>query len=286
VIYMGITFADIIELNNNNESKIIADKLEDIKLKQTILLTENLKCFENYSNSIGYLLKEPFRCKFATEFDENDKGVLTPRHLFLSLSTKGIKTDIGTEWSHPSFSHFSRLYKYKKTDPDWIKYSFLEVLFMEELYNPLLEVLTAEGIEILNKLAQLYNSTPINIHSVKPFYPIYNTSPDERKYFDIKTDNASLYINNICHDITLLISNSTFLKDTKFPTFKPRVFSLEVEPRTNYIPEKLFIRNHFNDITHAIDDYSVKINKLVDNHREFLRNANNLISKYAVLSKL
>jgi len=287
---MNITIKDIQELMDDKEINMVIDNINQIEKMQMALAEKNDACIKHYNKSISYLIKAPVSIPYKTDtiLDENNKQV--PEIYTIHLANNGItqSSSVNTWMRNVTFNQFAQLIDYNYSNRSTMnKYSLMTAMLSEQIYEPLLQVLTDEGINIFNKLAIKYNELkPIPITNIKGFYPVSNITDDERTYFGIKTPNAAIYMKNHINHIFLFLSNGKFMGEKEHPTFKYRVFSKEKDDRVDYIPERVFVHNHLDDIIKGVQSYSSLIIPKLNVHSEFLDYANSLVQRYAVLSQI
>jgi len=287
-----IDMNDVIKITDDNRINDLVTKLETINNLSQNMIKQNEKCITNYNLAIPHLIKQPNEILYEKRIVKSRLTFNGPKEALYSmcLSDKGITRECNSEYfsngSH--FKQFSQLTKI--TDEDY-GFSFMHAITQDRAYEPLLLTLTDEGIIIFNKLVEKYNSiSPPVITELKQYYRISKVTEAERNYFGIATQDARVFFKSFGDSVVPFIANSRWIKDTNYPTFAYRVFMdaqqrAEKHPNT-YLPEKIFILNHYDEILLAINSYYNFIKYNTQKHIDFFDYANELVQKYAILGKL
>ena len=285
-----IDMNDILEIKNDKRINELVDKIKETNKLSQQLMNQTDKCIRNYNVAISYLITTPDIIPYEQMAVKN---YLTGKDVegtySLNISKEGIFRKTSLRDSMDCF--FIQFTQITEPTKEYAAFSLMYAITRERVYNPLKKILTPEGINIINKLVDKHNSIkPPVITKLNMYYKISNITDAEKKYFGIITNGARLYFKSFRENVIPFVSNQYYIKDVKFPTFSYRVFMEDGEENrkhpNEYLPEKMFILNHYDDIATAINSYHGFLKSKIQKHLDFFEYANSLVERYAVLGKL
>ena len=283
---MSISIKDVEKVLNDERLSSLIVKANGLKEFPNKLFKTNSECIMNYNNSIAYLLSKPIKATLEVVEGENPlNGKKIKETLSMRICKDGIlrSSDVNTWNNETEFNQFTQVALKKDAGV-----SLMDTLLREDLYPLISGALNEEGNNIMNKLAAKHSSLKLApVTNTKGYYRINNLTPAERKFFEILTPTASLYIKPINDRIMIFLGHGSFQENQPHPSFKYRVFfDQDVAISNDFFPEKVFILSHYDEILRGLNAYENYITSRIKPHVEFLEYAEKLIEKYAVLSKI
>jgi len=286
-----IDMNDILKIINDNRIDGLVEKLKFTNKLSQQLVEKNEICIENYNLAIPYLIKYPTIIEYENILvEEMGHPKPVPSIFSIKFSKDGITRESPTHkfMCGSRFRQFTQITEITKDDKT---FALMHAVTRECVYEPLSKALTEDGNEIFNKLVDKHKSLmPPTTAGLKRYYNISNITGPEKIYFNIITNNARLYFKSYGENVMPFISNGQYLKDTPFPTFNYRVFLNEKGVMHKYpdlmLPEKMFVLNHYEDVSNAVNSYYNFIEAQIKKHLDFFEYANTLVERYAVLGKL
>ena len=166
--------------------------------------------------------------------------------------------------------------------------SFLKAIFgYPNVYEQLYPKLSENGKDLFSKLKEKYHSLYFNqITNKWANYKVGPLNEEEKKIFNYITDNASLTFHTRQSGVNIFIGNDRSPKGTARPSFDNNIFNKHRHDKQQFVYEKIFIINHFDDIKRGVMAYKNYEIPKIDLHLEFIREVNELISKFVILKKL
>jgi hypothetical protein len=298
-----ISMKALTELINRPEVQEIVDITSEFSKSYEHLYEVENKVINNFNLIVQFLVKNPDKeIKIFIERDmtasvlgpipSNIASILhlpaqtTPhKEMWLSVNKDGFGlVDTSSIWGG-----MGRFEDFTPTEGIKSKYtSFLKTIFgYPNVYEQLYPKLSENGKELFSKLKDKYNSLYFNQVTNKwANYKIGPLNEDEKKMFNYITDNASLTFHTRQNGITIFIGNDRSPKGTPRPSFDNNIFNKNQHDKQQFVYEKIFIINHFDDIKRGIENYKKYEFININLHLEFIKEINELISKYVILKKL
>lgn len=166
--------------------------------------------------------------------------------------------------------------------------SFLKTIFgYPGTYEMIFPHLSENGKDLFEKLKTKYHSLYFNQISDKwANYKVGPLSEEEKKAFNYITDNASLTLHSRPDGVNIFIGNDRAPRGTERPSFNNNIFRKSRHDKQQFVYEKIFLINHYNDIKYGLEAYKRQELSKIDSHLEFIHEVNLLISKFVILKQL
>ena len=297
-----ISIKNLSELINRPEVQDIIDTTSEFSTNYEQMYEAQQKIINNFNLIVQFLIENPD--KEIGIFIEKDLsapvlGPLPPqissilhipqqtqgKEIWLVINKEGFGLkDTSSMWGgRGRFEDFTLSEGMKSTYN-----SFLKAIFgYPKVYETLYTHLSENGKELFNKLKDKYNSLYFNQYNNKwANYKIGPLSEDEKKHFNYITDYASLTFHTRSSGVNIFIGNDRSPKGTPRPSFDNNIFNKRRHDKQQFVYEKIFIINHFDDIKRGIETYKKYEITKMDSHLEFIRQTNEIISKFVILKKL
>jgi len=289
-----------------NRNKLLNEKVENVfSVNNKVLgnFNESFKCFlkkEDIKKDI-LLLKEPaeasydlkpfFTDEFKIKNNINDGVQLTNKYVTLSVR----KNRIGTFVANDNYSFFSQLpcfrtfsyIEYNVSMFSYIKYYCASFSLFNPLYtNEICSILNDDGLEVFDKLSNSwYNNSPGALDKLKFSYKISDITKKEKELFKIRSEDAYLYFKINHQQVMIFLANGFEAKGPPYPDFYYREFADDYK-ELNHVNEKLFILNHYDDISTALTEFEKRCMPKVDTHIKYLEESDKILEKYVLAARL
>ena len=298
-----ISMKALTELINRPEVQEIVDITSEFSKSYEHLYEVENKVINNFNLIVQFLVENPDKeIKIFIERDmtapvlgplpANISAILklptqtTPnKEMWLSVNKDGFGLiDTSSSWGgRGRFEDFTPTEGMKATYSSFLKAIFGYPNVYEQLYPKLSE----NGQELFTKLKDKYNSLYFNQVTNKwSNYKVGPLNEEEKTMFNYITDNASLTFHTRQNGINIFVGNDRSPKGTPRPSFDNNIFNKSRHDKQQFVYEKIFIINHYDDLKRGVNAYkNYEITK-IDSHLEFISGVNELISKFVILKKL
>lgn len=304
-----ISIGTLHELINRPEITDLISMTEDFQKKYEDNYRVQSRILENFNSIVQFLIENPdkpidiflekepaqtttFTAPItaqtppaAAQLIQNAINQYTqPKDMYLHINKDGFYLkDKNSQWGVNRFEYFTPAEGLKSSYNSLLKAIFGYPNIYEQLYPKLSE----NGQELFAKLKAKYNTLYFNqIENKWANYKIANLSEDEKKLLNFTTENASLTFHTRRSDVNIFIGNEKSPKGTPRPIFNHAIFDKRRGDRDQFVYEKIFIINHYDDIRRGFDMYKAYELPKVDSHLEFIIGVNEMISKFVILKKL
>jgi hypothetical protein len=297
-----ISISSLNELINRPEVQGIIDDTDDFSRRYEDCYKAQRKALNNFNLIVQFLVENPDKeLKIFIEKDASAPvvgpiptsiaGVLqiqppTPqKEIWLHINKNGF----GLKDTSNGWGGIEQFREFTPTEGMKANYSsFLKTIFgYAGVYEMLYPCLSENGKDLFEKLKTKYHSLYFNqINNKWSNFKVGPLNEDEKTAFNYVTDNASLTFHTRMDGVNIFMGNDRSPKGTPRPNFNNNIFNKSRHDTQQFVYEKIFIINHYDDIKRGIESYKkVELPKL-DSHLEFIHEVNLLISKFVILKQL